>query len=312
MMERLRALAGTGPSRLAAHEKALVPQPTQAAGALLQEEQLEVTEEDELETALQEVVAVSADPVHKLLALQMRQVQLLSKQLQAKQSTDPIQSLLSGNDGGSSGGGGTSIKGCLAREAYVKIAADLVKMASVGEQNAAQDLGLQVAQVTPGLLQDYLERRIPLGDHRLLTQMGYLMSHAYEVGARTGNRELQGFGVKGLMFVEQASLDGGKTGLAWLLLGLPEPNFAVVARNRVRTSLQPWTRLASPSWVAANVSYLKDMDVMESRILQTGKGRDKQEQKPDAEGKQQPNPKRKAKGRGKNEAAPSAADTPAN
>ena len=194
----------------------------------------------------------------------------------------------------------------------MEISADLVKLASVGEQNAALDLGLQTAQVTPGLLQDYLERRIPLGDHRLLTQFGYIMSHAFEAGARGGNRELQGFAVKGMMFVEQASLDGGKTGLAWLLLGIPEPNYAVVARNRVRTSLQPWTRLASPSWVAANVSYLKDMDVMESRILQTGKTKDVKDVKPqDGEPKGNPNAKKKAKGKGKGEPAQPTGETTA-
>lgn len=310
VLDRMRALAGAGPPKTAAHERALASSHALPQVGALQEEQLEVVEEDDMEQALEEAMAASTDPVHKLLALQMRQVQLLTKQLQAKQSSDPIQSLLSGSDGGSSGGGGTSIKGCLAREAYVKIPADLVKMATVGEQNAALDLGLQTTQVTPGLLQDYLERRIPLGDHRLLTQFGYIMSHAFEAGARSGNRELQGFAVKGMMFVEQASLDGGKTGLAWLLLGIPEPNYAVVARNRVRTSLQPWTRLASPSWVAANVSYLKDMDVMESRILQTGKAKDSKEPRPqEGEPKGNPNAKKKAKGKGKGELAQPTGET---
>ena len=173
-------------------------------------------------------------------------------------------------------------------------------MASVGESNAASDLGLQPAQVTPGLLQDYLEKRIPLADQKLLTQVGYLMCHAYEVGARTGNKALQGFGVKGMMFVEQASLDGGRTGLAWLLVGLPEPNYSVVARNRVRSSLQPWTKLASPSWIAANISYLRDIDVLESRISTTGKAKDRP-QSPEEPLK--PKPKKKGKGKGKGESA---------
>ena len=54
-------------------------------------------------------------------------------------------------------------------------------------------------------------------------QMGFMMASAYETGQRTGNRELAGFGAKGL---EQTALDEGKTSLSWLLTGLPEPNFA--------------------------------------------------------------------------------------
>ena len=57
-------------------------------------------------------------------------------------------------------------------------------------------------------------------------------------------------------------------------------------------SLQPWTRLASPSWVAANVSYLKDMDVMESRILQAGKAKDPKDPKQDGGPKGNPNRER--------------------
>ena len=50
--------------------------------------QLEVAEEDDMEQALEEAVAASQDPVNKLLALQMRQVQLLTK-LQAKGAAIP-------------------------------------------------------------------------------------------------------------------------------------------------------------------------------------------------------------------------------
>ena len=60
---------------------------------------------------------------------------------------------------------------------------DLLRSASVGEEQILTDLGFQPpGGLTPGLLQDYMERRTPLGDHRLLTMMGYLMCHAYEVG----------------------------------------------------------------------------------------------------------------------------------
>ena len=77
--------------------------------------------------------------------------------------------------------------------------------------------------------------------------MGYMMAYAYEVGQRTGNRELAGFGAKGMMFVEHAVLDDGKTSLSWLLTGLAEPNFGQVQQTRARSSVKPFSRLSSPS-----------------------------------------------------------------
>ena len=130
---------------------------------------------------------------------------------------------------------------------------------------------MNASQLSPGLLRDYLEKRVPLGSFRLLTQVGYLMASAYETGQRTGNREVAGFGAKGLIFVEQTALDEGKTSLSWLLTGLPEPNFSQVQMPRARSSLKPFSRLCNPSWVAANVGYLRDLDFLESKIRHTDK-----------------------------------------
>jgi hypothetical protein len=76
--------------------------------------------------------------------------------------------------------------------------------------------GLTTSQLTPGLLRDYLEKRVP-------------------------------FGAKGMMFVEHAALDDGKTSLSWLLTGLAEPNFGQVQQTRARSSVKPFSRLSSPS-----------------------------------------------------------------
>ena len=88
--------------------------------------------------------------------------------------------------------------GGLAREACVNIG----RRGEDGISGRAEcDTGSWVADRTgdAGFLQDYLERRIPFGYHRLLTQFGYIMSRAFETGARSGNRKLQGFAVKGMM-----------------------------------------------------------------------------------------------------------------
>ena len=186
---------------------------------LQQEESLEAIEDAELQQALGESLQSVTDPMQKLVLLQMQQMSLLSKQLKPK-TQDPLQLALGGDSSTSSTSG---IKGCLAREAYTKVVSDLVKVAGVVEGNALAELGLSATDVTPGLLREYVERRIPLGDYKLLTQMAYLMASAWEVGHRSGNRELQGFAGKAMMFIEQTSIDSGRTGLSWLLTGLNEP-----------------------------------------------------------------------------------------
>ena len=90
VLDRMRALAGAGPPKTAAHKR--WPHPTQRPKS--EPFRRCSWKWPDMEQALEEAVAASQDPVHKLLALQMRQVQLLTKQLQAKQSSDPIQSLL--------------------------------------------------------------------------------------------------------------------------------------------------------------------------------------------------------------------------
>lgn len=244
-MERLRSLAGAGPTRLGGHEKRdraleLTPNGADVFETLQQEQELEAGDGDEL---AQMTADAFQDPMHKLLFLQMQQVTLLQKQVAARQPQDAIHAALSsGSDPSSSTSSG--IKGCLAREAFLKISDNLVSIAQVVETNALMELGLSPAQLSPGLLRDYLEKRVPLGSFRLLTQMGYMMASAYETGQRTGNRELAGFGAKGLMFVEQTALDEGKTSLSWLLTGLPEPNFAQVQssddpRSQLCQAVQP-------------------------------------------------------------------------
>ena len=302
VLNRLQSLAGNGPPRLGNHEKAArLDLPEAVLDTALQEEGLGAVEEEELQEALNETYAATSDPLQKLLVLQAQQLSLLTRQVTARQVTDPVQRALGGSD--SSGGGSSGLRGCLAREAFLKVSSDLDKFAAVGEQQMLTDLGLQnPSGLSPGLLQDYLERRVPVGEHRLLTQLGYLMAHAYELGSRSNNRELQGFAMKGMVFVEQTAIDSGRTNLSWLLTGLPEPNFQLCQRNRQRSQLQPFSKLANPAWVAANISYLKDLDFLEGKIQaagKTGKDRDRDAAKQEDKGDAAPKPKRKPKGKGK-------------
>ena len=119
-MERLRSLAGAGPTRLGGHEKRdWALELTQNGADVFEtlQQELEAGDGDELARMTADAFQ---DPMHKLLFFQMQQVTLLQKQVAARQPQDAIHAALSsGNDPSSSSSSG--IKGCLAREAFLKI-----------------------------------------------------------------------------------------------------------------------------------------------------------------------------------------------
>eukprot|EP00913_Durusdinium_trenchii_P030567 g28630.t2 len=203
-MTALRQMAGAAPPRLGAHERAVREgRPVQFLETLQQEEGLEAVEAPELEEGLKELEASTTDPLQRMLVLQMKQMHLISKQHQDRK-TDPLHAALGGSE---TNGAGAGVKGCLARDAYVKLAADIAKVGSIAQTNAAVELGLDPHQVGSGLMREYLEKRCPLGDQRLLTQVGYLFASAWEHGFRTNNPDLMGHAARGMIFVDQAATD---------------------------------------------------------------------------------------------------------
>eukprot|EP00435_Cladocopium_sp_Y103_P009147 s978_g2.t1 len=298
VMEKLRMLAGGAPTRLGQHEKQTrLASPNLPADNAQQEQQLGATEEDELEEAIAASLVEMQDPVHRLLALQMKQNALLSKQLQGKQQTDPLAAVLM-PQAETSSSSSSGMKGCLARDAYVRVMNDLHKVAQVAEENALAELGWDSGGATPGLMREYVERRIPLGDLRQMTQFAYLMTPPKAgIGYRTAS-----WAVKALLYVEQSAIDNGRTQMGWLLTGQTEPNNQICQRNKARAGLRPFARLASPAWVSANVSYMRDLDFIEQKLKATGPSK---EAKEEDKGKDKPPPKKfppkKQKGKGKGE-----------
>lgn len=71
---------------------------------------------------------------------------------------------------------------------------------------------------------------------------------------------------RGLMMVEQMAIDKGRSQFGWLLAAMPGPNTQLISMNRQRTGLVPYAKLASASWVAGNIAYLKDVDYLDSRL----------------------------------------------
>ena len=140
-------------------------------------------------------------------------------------------------------------------------------------------------------MREFIEKRTPLADQRLLTQMAYLFAGGWEIAHKSGNRQMQGLCARGLLFIDQTAIDAGRTNLSWLLAGMAEPQYSIVHRNRTTASLAPFSRLAQPSWISANVAYLKDLDFLESRIKTSNQFGNRNTEAP-KEGEEEKNPKR--------------------
>lgn len=299
---RLQKAAGATPKRIARAERA-VPRPTgehPAMQTLHAEQDREVGDldaEDELEAELNSSLQAVQDPTQRLLLLQMKQTQAIMKTLAPKAAQDPFTSLLSGQDSGSgsSGAGSLNVKGYAARELYLRHLEADAKVVEVIRKNARQELGISPEREEPSLLRTYLEQRIAVSDHKTMGQVGYMMAWGWEQAATTGNEQMLAFCGRMMTYVEQACLDNGKTQLAWLLTGLVEPNYQQLAVNRRKSSLSPFAKLPAATWVAANVSYLKDIDTFETRLRQIGPSRPPPPPGRDSAEDANPNPKRAPK-----------------
>ena len=292
-LEHLRSLAGTAPRRTATGlRQGAAPRPEDPVEGALAESAMGALPALEVEDPLSALTPAAT--LSQILTAQLQQNALLMERLAAR-TTDPLQQVLSGS-GGASGSDGSSVKGCVAREAVLKQITDLAKVAKVAETAALAELGL--TDSTPGLMKSYIER-IPWNDHKLLGHVAVMAASGWETGHRTGNVELQGFCSRLLLFSEQSALDNGRLPLAWLLGGYPEPSPAVFA-SRKRTTLKPFSRLSAPAWVAANLAYLRDLDWIETRMSSTAKGRQPgpPEQAEEAEAEGPRKPRRRGGGRG--------------
>ena len=296
LMDHLRNLAGPPPNRLGRVETAfLAPTPKGKARTsfLEAEKEAEAVPADEMD-ALAEGLT---DPMQRLLALQMKQTSLLMNRLAPKQH-DVLASALSG--GGSESGSSSGVRGCAARELFIRQLEDSSAVARVVLANAQRELGLPASSIYGGLMRDYIEKKVPLGDMKLLTFVAMLFANQWEAAFDARDELMMGHVSRGLLFVEQCAMDAGKTQFAWLLTGLPEPNWSITTVNRRRQGLQPFSRLAQPAWVATNVAFLRDLDFIETKLRSAG-GKtnavteDGSEEKPDKPPKRPPWPKKKAK-----------------
>lgn len=283
-VNRLKSLAGPPPSRLSGIGGARAKAPPTMRQNAYAEHQAEAVEATELEKVLDQ----TSDPLQKILALQMQQTAALVQRL-AKAPVDPITGALASESGSSSSSG---VRGCVAREAFLRTFDDVVGTGRIITQNAALDLGLTESQIDSGLMRLYVEKRIPLGDQRMLTYLAQFMACSWQIAYEQADELAIGLMGRGVMMIEQFCLDGGRCQFGWLLSSMTEPNFGQISMNKKRLGLKPYSKLAAAQWVAANVAYLKDLDFLEGR-LKNQKSTDRQEDKEEAPKPWQPRRKKK-------------------
>jgi hypothetical protein len=313
---KIQKLAGAPPPRAGAVEQRRNPVSTAVAA---QDQALAVLEKEAEEDGLpadplESLVASGADPVQQMLAMQMQQTQLLLARLAPKHQ-DPVLGALAGSGSGSASGG-SNVKGCLAREAFQRAIQDLPKVAAIARLNALRELGFGADREDASLMRKYVERRIPLAEHRQLALFATMLAESWAIGFEMQDQILMGTVARMLFFVEQTALDSGRTQLSWLLTGYTEPAMHMMLTAKKRRGLQPFSRLCPPSWISANLSYLRDLDFFESRLASLGKPSKNRSALTDDEKEDKPTrkaaakPKGRGKGRGGKE-PPADASTPA-
>ena len=299
---KLHQLAGSPPPRVGKQEASRAQRPkSMAFDHVLADVEKEA---DEIQTGEEglDLLAQDGDALTKVMMGQLRQNQLLLQKLLGPKFQDPVLGALSGSSGSDSASASSGVKGCLARDAFIRAMNDLQRVASVTQANAARELGLSEEKIDGNLMKKYVERRIPIGDNKMVGYIAFMMAEAWMVGWEAENVQLLGMVSKVLYFLEQTSLDGGKMQLGWLLTGMAEPPFNLYSNNRRRVGLQPFCRLCHPSWVAANLSYVRDLDVLESKMLSMGKPSKAVQQQEEGEAEEVARPKRRVrppKGKGK-------------
>ena len=260
---KLRSIAGPTPPRLGRLEQRPKTAAAKPRGLFAKQAEAEVSAEAVQEDELDALTQSLTDPMQKIMAMQLRQQQELLVRLAPKSQGDPLSTALGGG-GSDSGSSSSGIRGCAARELFVRQIEDHCQVAQLVLKNAMKDLG--VTEAYPGLMRDYIERKIPFGDMKLMTMFGHYLACGWETSFNQQDEVMMGFISRGLLFIEQAAVDSGRTQMGWLLSGYPEPNWSLTGQNKRRTSLQPFSRLSQPSWVAANVAFVKDLDFLEGRL----------------------------------------------
>ena len=295
----LLSVAGTGPPRLAERSPAL-PAPRAAPTARQGGAPGEFAEDEPGAGARDGYAGLADADVHsRLLDASPEQAlrwALLTMARQQEAMTrhaaltaphhhaDPFARLSSSAPGEADDGRATTgARGCAAREAFLEaMRRHPDRLLDLFRRKLAASAETTPEDLQPAALRGHFERRSPLGTHKLLTYVAYLSAHHWELAeslrravaslpseARSkiepGLDSLQAAIALQAAFVDQSAMDGGRYGLSWLLVGLPQPPFATIRQHVERQGEEPFSPLVDPRWIAANMAYLRDLGYLVQR-----------------------------------------------
>ncbi|CAE7640549.1 unnamed protein product [Symbiodinium sp. CCMP2592] len=259
-MQHLLSLAGRGPKRLAdlGSHSAAAARPSSSAKLGATPKAAAVPsmlgdlpgEEDEADAADAGDAGDPSDPLTRLLAQQTKILMQLTKK-----SRDPLHGLLSGSaaeDDSKLPG----VKGMAARQLMVEqFAAHPDRVVLQVRARLATARRKTIQELQPRDMYYHFAETVPLGSYKTLT---------YFPPGRDA-AEMISLLALGLVFAEQVANEQGHTRLGWLLTGRQDPPFAQVEQRRAPRAEVPHGMLADPRWIAANLAYLRDADLISER-----------------------------------------------
>ena len=274
-IESLRKIAGEpprvrepahSPSTIGMHERKAIAAPKSDAAGDVRDIQLEAVEEPLPEGAEFGPEAGGA----KLLSAINVQSQALMQLMQAQQpkESDPLLKMLGGGDssGGSSGGLSGGVRGCLAREVFLNsLKEEPAKLPPLIRRALAETFNRPSSDEDSTLIFKYRDRRMPLGNMKLLTYVTHLAAEMWAAAERKEHDVVHSLIGRLLIFADQTAISSGKSDFAWMLTGLPEPEWEIyTAQSRPR--VRPFSPLCPATWVNTNLAYVKDVDFMSQKI----------------------------------------------
>lgn len=307
-LQRLLGLAGSPPARLA-DPSGLAPADLRRATSAAPSPPLAASSSSAAPAA--PPAAPGTDPLLQMLVAQNEMLmKLLTSRQEAGSPTaaaGSLEDLLSGGGGGLlddskvSGARGCAARGALKQQLAARPAAGTAAI----RRNLAQAMDRPVEALVPGDMRRFFTESVPLGTYTGLTYSSFLLAKLWEEAEETAAALARSPGTApevvraferlhlsvglGCVYAEQVATEGGsRYQLAWLLTGLEEPPFAMTQLHKPRPGALPHGRLVEPQWVAAQLAYLRDLDLMQERMRRQGaaeEGRSKGSGRADREAK---------------------------
>jgi hypothetical protein len=258
--EKLQALAGRGPNRvgdLGAQPKGRpVAPPTMPPAGTIAEEDPEDSEDAPEPLA-------GGNVLEQLLASQTRLLEKLASSKASQQ--DPLH-LLAGSSSHDSDetSRASGVKGIAARqllaESFRKNPEKVLKVFRERLAVARRKSGPE--ELEPRDLWLHMQETVPLGTHRTLTYVGFQAAAMFEALERGDLSRLKMLVALQAVFVEQSAYDGGALRLGHLLTCLEDPPFSQTELHRVAKVDFANGQLSDPRWLAAQLGYLRDVEVI--------------------------------------------------